>query len=345
MELQREIEELKGLLNVPAKIVVITHNNPDGDAVGSLMASYHYLRKKGHEVWVITPNDYPGFLSWIKESDKIIVSYKYPKQVSKLISDANIILCVDFNDTDRIKDVGPKVKSSSAHKVLIDHHPAPDDLFKIKIVDIHAAATCELIYKYIVGAGDRHLIDTVIAECIFTGIMTDTGCFSFNSSKPETYNIVADLLTIGVNKDKVYNFVYDNFSFSRMKLLGYCLNEKMVVLPEFHTAYISLTSDELEKYKFMPGDSEGFVNLPFSVSNVNITALFVEKKGHIRISMRSRGGFAVNEFCEKHFDGGGHKNAAGAESKLSMKETLDKFKKLLELYRHEIENVRWFEAS
>ncbi len=204
------------------------------------------------------------------------------------------------------------------------------------------SSTAELVYKYISHAGDRNLIDNTIAECIYTGIMTDTGCFSFNSSNPETFIIVADLLTCGINKDKVFNHVYDNFSYNRMKLLGYCLNKKMVVLPEFHTAYIYLTKKEMEKYRFKPGDSEGFVNLPFSIEDVNITVLFLEKKDNIRISMRSRGGFAVNNFCEQHFEGGGHKNAAGGESNLSMKKTIEKFKKLLELYRHEIETVQWF---
>ncbi len=343
LELQKEIEKLKDLLTVPCKITVISHYNPDGDAIGSLMALYHYLKMKGHEVWAMTPNDFPGFLSWMNASDKIVVAFKHLNKAVKIISESDIIICVDFNDADRLKNIGKELQLSKAVKALIDHHPEQGGLFSIKIVDIHASATSELIYKYIVEAGDRKLIDKNIAECIFAGIMTDTGCFSFNSSKPETYKIIADLLTTGINKDKIYNLVYDNFSFQRMKLLGYCLNEKMVLLPGLHAAYISLTKDELDKYNFVPGDSEGFVNLPFSISGIHIAALFTEKKDHVRISMRSRGGFAVNEFCEKYFEGGGHKNAAGGESKLSMKETIEKFEKHLELYRNEINNVNWFD--
>jgi bifunctional oligoribonuclease and PAP phosphatase NrnA len=336
------MNKLKDVLKSPAHILLVSHYNPDGDAIGSILALYHYLNKKGHKVSLLVPNDFPDFLKWMEDTDKIVVYYKHQKIASKIISECDVIICADFNDVTRLRDLGPKLASSKAVKVLIDHHPEPDGIFKISISNTGSSSTAELVYKYICKAGDRQLIDNVIAECIYCGIMTDTGCFSFNSSNPETFHIVADLLTTGMNKDKIFNRVYDNFSYNRMKLLGYCLNKKMRVLPDYHAAYIYLTKKEIVKYHFKPGDSEGFVNLPFSIEGVNITALFLEKKDEIRISMRSRGGFAVNDFCEKYFEGGGHKNAAGGESHISMKKTIEKFEKLLELYRHEIESVQWF---
>jgi bifunctional oligoribonuclease and PAP phosphatase NrnA len=337
-----ESNKLNDLLNRPAHILLVSHYNPDGDAIGSILALYHYLKKKGHEISLMVPNDFPDFLKWMVDADKIVVYFRQQKIVSKIIAECDIIICADFNDVTRLRDLGPKLASSKAVKVLIDHHPAPDDIFKILLSNTSASSTAEIVYKYICHAGDRQLIDNTIAECIYCGIMTDTGCFSFNSSNPETFNIVADLLTTGMNKDKIFNRVYDNFSYDRMKLLGYCLNKKMKVLSDLHAAYIFLSRKEIAKYNFKPGDSEGFVNLPFSIEGVNITALFLEKKEEIRISMRSRGGFAVNNLCEKYFEGGGHKNAAGGESHLSMKKTVEKFEKLLELYRHEIETVQWF---
>jgi len=341
-DLNIESEKLVTLLKQPGNILLVSHYNPDGDAIGSVLALYHYLKEKGHQVSLIVPNDFPDFLKWMPGSDNIVVYFKHQKTATKIINESNVIICVDFNDVTRLKDLGTKLVSSDAAKVLIDHHPKPDDIYKIMINNTGVSSTAELIYNFICKAGDRRLIDSKIAECIYCGIMTDTGCFSFNSSNPETFLIIADLLKCGISKDKIFNRVYDNFSYNRMKLLGYCLNKKMVVLPEYHTAFIYLTRKEMEKHHFKPGDSEGFVNLPFSIEGVNITALFLEKKDEIRISMRSRGGFAVNSFCTENFEGGGHKNAAGGESHISMKKTIEKFKKLLELYRHEIETVQWF---
>lgn len=340
-EFENNIKQLAELLSVPKNVLLISHYNPDGDAIGSLMGMYHYLKQKGHNLSILVPNDFPAFLGWMKDSDKITVVCHDQKKAVASIKKADVIICVDFNDFTRLKDIGANISSSKAIKVLIDHHPNPDGNFSIKIVDTAASATAELIYKYIVAAGDKKYIDVTTAECIYAGIMTDTGCFSFNSSNPETFNIVAELLKCGINKDGIFHFVYDNFSYERMQLLGYCLSKKMIVMPELHTAYISLTKEDMLKYNFQPGDSEGFVNLPFSISGIFITALFTEKKDYVRISMRSRGNFSVNEFCQKYFEGGGHRNASGGESKLTLDETIKKFETLIHQYKHEIENFKW----
>ncbi len=341
--LQKEIESFAALLKAPRNILIITHYNPDGDAIGSLMGLYHYFKKKGYDVSAMVPNEFPDFLRWIKDTNQIIV-YKHKENFAKnLIQNADIIICADFNDFKRLKSIGPELEISKAVKILIDHHPEPDNAYLHKIHDTSVSSTAELVYRIIEASGDTSIIDPAIAECIYTGIMTDTGCFNFNSSNPETFRIVADLLTTGFNKDKVFNEVYNNFSEHRMKLLGHCLSEKMIVLPELHTAYICLSREDMEKHHFKTGDSEGFVNFPFSIKGVNITALFTEKKDHVRISMRSRGGFSINTICEKYFEGGGHKNAAGGESNLSLKEAIRKFEQILEQYRDEIKNVQWFD--
>lgn len=338
-KLQTEIDKLAGLLKTPRKILLITHINPDGDAIGSTMALYHFLKKTGHDVIAMVPNSFPDFLSWIKDSKEMIIFQNNTKAGKKAIEDAEIIFCVDFNDFKRLKDIGPLLEASSAINVLIDHHPMPPDVYACNVHDTSVSATAELVYHYICGAGQRTQIDPTIAECIYCGIMTDTGCFSYNSSNPSTFQAVADLLTVGFDKDLVFDNVFNNFSEHRMKLMGFCLNEKMVVLPHLHAAYISLTAEEMERYKFNTGDTEGFVNLPFSIKGINITALFTEKKDVIRISMRSRGSFAINEICQEHFTGGGHKNAAGGESNQNLADTIAIFEKAILKRKDEINKI------
>jgi phosphoesterase RecJ-like protein len=335
--------EIQAVLNGKKNVLVVTHYNPDGDAIGSQLAMYHYLLKKGYEVTALVPNEFPSFLKWIPGANNIIVAQNNIKKAKEAITNAEVIFCIDFNNPDRLKEVGILLVDTPAAKVLIDHHPAPDTVFKAAISVTEASATAELVYNFIVALGDEALIDRTIAECLYTGIMTDTGCFNFNSSRPDLYNTVANLLKKEIRKDTIFNLIYDNFSEHRMRLMGYCLYEKMVVLPQYHAAYISLTKEEMEKYHFAAGDSEGFVNLPFSIKGVYITALFTEKKDHVRASFRSRGGFAINKLCEKYFNGGGHTNAAGGESKLPMNETLQYFESILEKYKNEITSIQWFE--
>jgi phosphoesterase RecJ-like protein len=336
-KIQNGINGLASYLNGSKRVLIITHYNPDGDAIGSSMGLYHFLKKTGHEVHVMVPNDFPAFLNWVNGSQNIIIFQNNQKKAVEIIENAELIICVDFNEFKRLKDMGPRLAESKAIKALIDHHPITDNGFTYSIHDTGAAASAELIYKFIVGSGNRQYIDKTIAECIYTGIMTDTGNFSYNSSNPDTFTIVADLLSCKFNKDEVFNNVFNNFSQSRMQLMGYCLSEKMVVLPQLKAAYIWLSAAELEKYNFQQGDTEGFVNLPFSIKGIRVTALFTEKKDTIRISFRSRGNFSVNDLCMNYFEGGGHRNAAGGESKLPMKETLLRFEEILKTLATEIE--------
>ena len=326
------------LNNPPGRIVIITHINPDGDAIGSSLALYNLLKNTGHNLSVIAPNDYPEFLHWLPGNNDVLVYHGNEKIAAEKILEAEIIFGIDFNDFGRIKQLGNHVKQSKAYKVIIDHHPNPDPNADYIITDINVSSTAELIYQFINNIKFHKYFNKEVAICIFTGIMSDTGCFSYNSSNKETYLTVAELLDYGFDKDNIYCKLYDNFSASRMQLLGYSLNEKMEVIPEYNTAFISLKTKELKKYKFQPGDSESFVNFPLSIKGICFSALFIEKKDHVKVSFRSKGNFPVNKFSKKHFNGGGHLNAAGGESNATMEETLKIFRDLLPEYREELLN-------
>ena len=332
-----DLKKIKSLLQKPSKrIVIITHINPDGDAMGSSLALFNILINMGHKTDVITPNDYPGFLHWLPGNNNVLVYSGNEEIALKKIMEAEIIFSIDFNDLKRIKQFSKSVKDTGAYKVMIDHHPDPVYFADCIINDINVSSTAELVHRFIVNLGFQKYINTEAATCLFTGIMADTGCFSYNSSNKNTYLAIADLLDYGFNKDEIYYRLYDNFTTDRMRLLGYTLNEKMEILPEFNTAIISLNKKELAKYKFQTGDSEGFVNYPLSIKNICFSALFIERDAHIKVSFRSKGNFAVNEFSEKHFNGGGHLNAAGGESYTTMEKTLEKFKKLLPAYKEKL---------
>ncbi len=328
-------KEIESALKQAGNVVIITHINPDGDAIGSSLGLYHYLKSAGKAVHVITPNSYPAFLHWLPGNSEILEFNQAYAKAKKLISEADILFHLDFNDPGRMDAMKDHVsKNSKATKILIDHHPKPVAFNDIEISDIRASSTAELVFYLIKALNGKLLTDRTICECLFTGIMTDTGCFSFNSSLPSTYQAVASIMESGIDKDRIYNLVYNNFSEARMKLLGYGLDKKMKVINQYHTAFISLSEEELKKYNFNTGDSEGFVNFPLSIKGIRFSALFLEKKDHVKISFRSHGNFPVNEFSAKHFNGGGHLNAAGGESYHSLDDTIKMFISLLPEYNN-----------
>ena len=320
-------------LNNKDNIVIFTHRNPDGDALGSALGLFHFLRSINKNVKVISPNAYPDFLHWLP-GDSEVIEYNKQKPLAKsLIAGAEILFHLDFNSLSRIREMERAVLGNQrAVKIMVDHHPDPDTFADIQISDTRVSSTAELVYYLIKSLDKDSLRSKDICECLFTGIMTDTGCFSFNSSLPSTYEVVAHLLHSGMNKDRIFDMVYNNFTASRMKLLGFSLDQKMKVLPEYHTAYISLTREEMKRYEFQPGDTEGFVNYPLSIKGIKFSVLFLEKDKFVKISLRSRGEFPVNQLANKHFSGGGHKNASGGECKLSLADTLKKFENLLAEY-------------
>jgi phosphoesterase RecJ-like protein len=318
------------------KIVIITHRNPDGDAIGSITGLYRIFKKFGHEVNMLVPNEFPSSLKWLPDANKVQIFSNETEKAKKNLKSADILFAVDFNDLGRVHEFQENVLGSPSYKVIIDHHPEPGNIADLIISNTTVSSTAEMIYIFILSLGYQQLIDKDTATCLFAGIITDTGCFSFNSSRPETFRIVGDLLKYGIEKDTIYGKIYDNYSFNRMRLMGYCLNQKMQFLPGFRTAFISLSADELKEYKFNIGDSEGFVNLPLSIKGVIFSALFIENKDRIKISFRSKGNFAVNKICAEHFNGGGHINASGGESFDTLQNTIDKFVKLLPKYSDDL---------
>jgi len=337
-----QIKEVGRLLTIDKKIVIVTHSNPDGDAIGSSLALYLFLKNQKFQVSVVTPNDYPLFLHWLPSNDEVLVYIHKKKQVKKIIEVADLIINLDFNDLKRIGEVGHLVEQSKALKIIIDHHPYPTDFADFTISTTTVSSTAELVYYFMEKTLGKKYINKDVASCIYTGIMTDTGCFSFNSSNSQTFKIVAELQKIGINKDQIYSDVYDNYSEYRMKLLGYCLDKKMILLPEYQAAYISLTKEELEKYHFAPGDSEGFVNYPLSIKNIIFTAIFIERKDYIKVSLRSKGDFQVNQIAMDCYNGGGHKNAAGGEIKASLDDAINIFTKAAPFYyqNHQKNNIK-----
>ncbi|MBE9481881.1 MAG: bifunctional oligoribonuclease/PAP phosphatase NrnA [Bacteroidetes bacterium] len=331
-----KFSKVKELLNKPSNIIITSHLNPDGDAIGSSLAMYNFLLQKNHNVSVIIPNEYPAFLAWMPNCNRILIYEHQQEKALELLNNADIIFCLDFNSFQRVEKFSESLKNSDAIKILIDHHPQPEDNFDYIISTVKTSSASELVYDFIVDLGEKHLINKTIAECIYVGIVTDTGSFSYLCNYEKTYLIIAELIKLGVNGEHIHSLVYDTFSENRLRLLGYCITEKLKVLNEFQTAYIYLSADDLKEFNYQVGDTEDVVNYPLSIININFAVLFIERKNLIRLSFRSKGEFLVNKFAKKHFKGGGHRNAAGGNSYLSLEQTLKKFEELLPQYRKQL---------
>lgn len=335
---KKEINKVISTLSAPRNIVIVTHRNPDGDAIGSSLALYNYLQLKGHHATVITPNDYPEFLKWLNGDKKVINFENKTKRAKEVIEKANVVFCLDFNSLKRIDELGEIIGATDAFKIIIDHHLEPEDFADVTLSDTGASSTAQMIYEFIETVGDKDLINKAIANAIYMGIMTDTGSFRFSSVTAKTHQIIAHLIEAGADNSMVHEKVYDTNTESRLRLLGYCLSEKLKVFEEFHTALITLTKDELQRFNYKKGDTEGFVNYPLSIEGIKMTAFFTEGEENIRISFRSKGDFSVNELSRNHFSGGGHSNAAGGMSELTMDETVLKFISLLPQYRKALQS-------
>jgi len=311
------------------QIVIVPHAGPDGDAIGSSLALMRYLKKLGKQVKAICPNAYPEFLTWLHGDDELDVFEKAEEACTTYINEADLIFILDHNSFKRSGDVAKLLEGHAATKIMIDHHPMPEEIADITISDTAMSSTCEMVYEFIEALGGFDKIDEGIAECLYTGIVTDTGGLSYNSSNPRTYEIVGKLMSKGVDKAKVHGEIYDNFSAHRMKLLGYCLNEGMELQPEYETAIIHLTKKTLESFEYQDGDIEGFVNYPLSIKGINISVIFMEKDDCVKISFRSKGDIPINKMARDFFNGGGHINAAGGRTFESMPKAIEKFKKEL----------------
>lgn len=333
---QSQIEFFKTQIENTQKLVIVPHNNPDGDALGASLGLCNTLKTMGKEVSVISPNEFPDFLTWMHGVENVLIFDKQQKQATSLINDADLVIFLDFNALSRIKAMQPLFENDDTPRVMIDHHPFPEpQTAEVQISVPEASSTCELLFHVLSLAGLKKYITRGAAECIYAGIMTDTGSLNYNSSRPQTYHIVAELLDMGIDKEYIHHMLFHNNSFDRMRLLGYALGTKMKRLPEQKAAYIDLSKDELAQFNFKPGDTEGFVNHALWIEGVQVSAFFTEKNNLVKISFRSRGGFPANAFSEKYFGGGGHFNAAGGESKLSLQDTVERFKTVLKEFCNE----------
>lgn len=327
----------KEFLAAPRKVLIITHYKPDADALGSSLGLAGYLKKCNHAVTVISPSDYPDFLTWMPgNSDVVIYNKDRVKDVERQVRGSDIIFCLDFSSLKRINELGQLVEKSGSKKVLIDHHLDPENFADFVQWDPKAASTAELVYSLIKELNDVAHVDRDIANCLYAGLMTDTGGFRHSNTTKKVFETAAALVGHGADPTMVSKLIYDTNTLERMRLMGFVLYEKLNVLPEYRTAYIALRTEDLRKFSSQTGDTEGLVNFGLSVKGVRLAVLISERKENIKLSFRSLGDFSVNDFARKHFEGGGHKNAAGGQTTLTFDEAVKKFLDLLPSYKDQL---------
>ncbi len=337
------LQAFKAFISRPRKAVIITHFKPDADALGSSLGLAGFLKKKGHKVQVITPSDYPGFLAWMPGNEDVLALSKesndLEKKAAELIAKANVIFCLDFSGLARINQLGDMVKKSKAKKVLIDHHLDPEKFADFIQWNELSASTSGLVFELIKELDEESQVDEGIANCLYAGLMTDTGGFRHNNTTQKEFLMASELVGMGANPSEVARLIYDNSTVERLRMTGYVLSEKLHVLPEYRTAYMTISSAELKKFGSQTGDTEGLVNYGLSISGIRLAVLMYDRKEEIKLSFRSIGNFSVNEFARKHFEGGGHKNASGGSSRLSLEQTLKKFLALLPEYQEQLNQL------
>ena len=333
------ITKVKKAIDKVDKIVIVVHVGPDGDAMGSSLALWHYLMTIEKEPVVIIPNAFPGFLSWMPGIDCVLDYEKNKEASDEMIASADLIFTLDFNSASRMGNMADAILKAPADKILIDHHLHPDTFAKVRVSYPEISSTSELIFRLICRMGDFSKINLACAECIYTGMMTDTGGFTYNSNNQEIYTIIAELIKLGIDKDDIYRKVFNTYSVDRLKLMGFCLYHKMKVYPEYRAALITLTSKELNQFNYIIGDAEGFVNIPLSIDGV-VFSVFIredDKLNKLKVSLRSQGTFPANKVAADLFNGGGHLNAAGGESSLTLDEAIRKFEEALPEYQDFLE--------
>lgn len=331
----KQLHETRKQINKAQKIVLVTHLSPDGDAMGSSLGLYHYLKNidKNKEVRVIVPNAYPYFLKWMKGVDNVVVYTNTPAVSEEAIKKAELIFCLDFNTLKRIGPLGELVEQSKAKKILVDHHPDPDQGFDVVISYPKTSSTCEVVFRLMMQMDGLDNITSAVAECIYTGMMTDTGGFTYNSNNPEIFEIISILLKKGVDRDLIYRRVFNNYSDQRFKLLGFTLSKRMKLYPEFNASLIYLSLEDQKQFNLTKGDTEGFVNYPLSIKGILFSGFIREDEELTKISLRSQGNFPCNQFAAEYFNGGGHFNASGGEFYGEMEDAIALFEKGLEKYK------------
>jgi len=334
----KAIQELYALITEPRKVVITTHQKPDADAMGSSLALSQFLVQFGHQVTVISPTNWAGWLNWMPDVNKVVDFELNREKAATILNEADWLFCLDFNIFHRAKNLAPLLASASCTKILIDHHQEPDSVnFDYGISDIGKSSTCEMIYDFIVGSGNSDKITIPMTECLYAGVMADTGSFRFPSAHASVHTMVAALKEKGLKHTKVHEHIYDNFLETRMRFIGHVLLNRMDVSYEYNTALISISKKDLLRYQIRTGDTEGLVNYPLSIQGIKLAALVIDRDEERKWSFRSKGDFDVNTFARKHFEGGGHFNAAGGRSSDSLENTVQEFIKVIKEYASQLQ--------
>lgn len=332
----KQLVDLKRLLNEAQKIVLTCHVSPDGDAMGSLTALLNVLKRQNKDVCAITPNIFPDFLKWLPGADEVQVYEKNEEQLDPVLKDADLFVCLDFNGPSRMSVLESAVMANPAPKIVIDHHPNPEDFAACLISFPEMSSTCELLYRVIVALYGEEFLGYDEAVCLYTGMMTDTGAFTYNSSRSDIYYIIGKLLEKGIDKDKIYRNVFYEYSAERFRLMGYVLYVKMEMLHEYHSVILSLDREEQKRFSHKKGDTEGFVNIPLQIKGNKLSIFLREntEQDNIRVSLRSVDDFPCNQMAAEFFNGGGHLNAAGGTLECTLDEAIDLAKKAVRKYAH-----------
>lgn len=334
----KEIEEG---IKAAKKLVLCTHTNPDGDTLGSALGLYHFLKSIDIESQVLSTDKSPDFLSWMPAYDQIVIHQNNPDEYERIIMNADLILHIDYNAFHRTGKATEEIlnRASQAKHMMIDHHPNPEAGYQAYISDTSACSTAQLVYQLTQSISLGEILPKDSSTCLYVGLITDTGSFSYGIKDEKPYMIAANLVKSGIDDRWIHQKVYSNNTLNRLKLLGYALSEKLVVIEDEKWAYISLDQKELDKYNHQAGDTEGLVNYALSINGVNAAVLMTKRNGLIRLSFRSKGSFAINRIADKDFNGGGHLNAAGGNSSLSMQETIEKLKKSMSHFADELNSM------
>ena len=332
------IDQFFSRLSTPAKVVITMHQKPDGDAMGSALGLYHFLKGMGHDATVISPTNWADFLNWMP-GVKSVIDFEQQKEKSlKIIQEAEVIFCLDFNILHRTKHMEQPLAEANCIKILIDHHQQPQsEAFTYGVSITEKSSTCEMVYDFIVDSGNGERITPEIAECLYTGVMTDTGSFRFPVTGASVHRMVAFLKDKGLQHTRVHDNIYDNFLENRLKFIGFALLNRMEVNYELNTAMMYITRADLQKYQIKTGDTEGLVNYLLAIQGIKFGALVIDRDGERKWSFRSKGGFDVNSFARKHFEGGGHVNAAGGRSSDSLEATYQRFKEVINEYQNQLQ--------
>jgi len=322
----QEINQLYTLLREPRKVVITTHQKPDGDAMGSSLGLFHFLKQFGHQVTVISPTNWADFLDWMPGTKQVLDYERQTGEANAAIEEANWIFCLDFNTLSRTRRMEEKLGNATGDRILIDHHQEPQaDKFAFGISDTTKSSTCEMVYDFIMNSGNDDKINETVAECLYAGVMTDTGSFRFPITSAAVHRMVANLKDKGLQHSRVHEELFDNYLENRFRFIGNVLQNRMEIFYEYNTALIAVPQQDLVKYNIITGDTEGLVNYPLSIKGIKLAAIVIDRGEERKCSFRSKGGFDVNTFARKYFNGGGHFNAAGGQSKDPLEEVVAKF--------------------